>query len=232
MKKKIIYLLMLIGLGSIAATILPPLREVPNDSFTKGEFLKYRVHYGLVSAGNVTIEVVPKMENIKGRNCYHIVGKGYTNSSYDWIYKIRDQYETYLDEKALVPWKFVRNINEGGFHSYTETHFDHNVGKVRFVDEQFKTTDYTVPSNIQDVISAFYFSRTTNRNTMKIGDKIPLTNFLDRKVFNLEAQLLKRETINVEGKKYKAFNTPQKTKVQLPPCQNPDNKNIINTFLI
>lgn len=205
MKKIISISLFCVAFVLIAATMLPPLREVPNDSFHKGEFLKYRVHYGMITAGNVTVEVVPKTETVKGRPCYHIIGKGFTNSSYDWVYKIRDQYETYLDEKALVPWKFVRNINEGDFKSYTETHFDHTSGKVVYIDEQFKATNYTVPSNIQDVISAFYFARTTDRNSLKIGDKIPLTNFLDRKVFDLDAQLLKRETITVEGKKFKAL---------------------------
>lgn len=205
MKNVISISLLFVVFGLVAATMLPPLREVQNNSFHRGEFLKYKVHYGFVNAGNVTVEVIPKTENIKGRSCFHVIGKGFTNSSYDWIYKVRDQYESYIDEKALVPWKFVRNIKEGDFSSYTETHFDHNTGKVMYIDEQFKVTNYTAPINIQDIISAYYYARTTDRNSLNPGDKIPMTNFLDRKVFELYAQFLKREAITIEGKKYQAL---------------------------
>lgn len=195
----------LVALSLIAATMLPPLRQVDNEAFEGGEFLKYNVHYGLITAGYATVEVKPTLENVKGRNCYHIVGKGYTNSSYDWIFKVRDRYETYLDAEALVPWRFVRNIDEGDFKNYTETHFDHNTGKAYFVDENSKVTTFSVPANIQDVISAFYYARTWDRASLKVGDKIPLTNFLDRKVFKLEAKLMKKENIVVSGKTYKAL---------------------------
>ena len=37
------------------------------------------------------------------------------------------------------------------------------------------------------------------------GDRFPLRNFIDRKTFGLEAELIERETIKVEGQKYKAL---------------------------
>lgn len=204
--KRTAFILLCVGMLSLTAfKILPPLREVDNEAFSGGEFMKFYVHYGIIPAGYVTVEVKPTLSKIKGRECYHIVGKGYTSSSYDWVYKIRDRYETFLDKEAMVSWRFLRSIEEGDFKSYTETHFDHNTGKAFYVDEQKKVSTYTVPSNIQDVISAFYFARTYDRTKLKVGDKIPMTNFLDRKVFNLQAQLLKREKISVGGKTYNSL---------------------------
>ncbi|MFN0203430.1 MAG: DUF3108 domain-containing protein [Bacteroidia bacterium] len=199
-------LLSLVAWKPVGSENTPPqIRAVKNVAFQTGEFLKYRVHYGVITAGYATLQVDNKLTDINGRKCYHIVGKGYTTSSYDWVYKIRDRYETYLDQEALLPWRFVRHIEEGDFRSHTETRFNHQQKKVVFVDEKNSVSIYNVPENIQDVISCYYFARTLNRSTLKAGQRIAMTNFLDRKTVPLQAEFLKRETISVEGKKYKAL---------------------------
>lgn len=202
MLRTIILFIIFFALFQIAA-FSPP--KVVNNTFTKGEFLKYRMHYGIVTAGYATVEVKNETQTVSGRKCHHVIGKGVTNSTYDWIFKIRDTYETYIDEETLVPWKFVRDIQEGDFRSYTITQFDQNQNKAYYIDEQSKVTTYQVPPGIQDVISCFYSSRIKDQNGLKPGDKIPMTNFLDRKVFNLNAQFLKRETIVVDGVSYKGL---------------------------
>lgn len=202
MNRSIFLFISLLVLSQLTA-FSPP--RVENTSFTKGEFLKYRMHYGLVTAGYATVEVKKESQTVSGRKCHHIVGKGTTNSTYDWIFKIRDTYETYIDEETLVPWKFVRDIQEGDFKSHTVTQFDQNLNNAYYVDEQMKVTTYKVPSNIQDVISCFYSSRIYDQNKLKAGDKIALTNFLDRKVYKLNAEFMKREVIVVDGVKYKGL---------------------------
>lgn len=202
MSRSILLFISCLALFQIAA-FSPP--NVENSSFVKGEYLKYRMHYGLVTAGYATVEVKKETETVSGHKCHHIVGKGFTNTTYDWIFKIRDTYETFIDEATLMPCKFVRDVQEGDYKSYTITQFDQNLNNAYYVDEQRKVTTYKVPPNIHDVISCFYSSRMYDQTKLKTGDKIPLTNFLDRKVFKLNAEFLKRETIVVEGVKYKAL---------------------------
>jgi hypothetical protein len=205
-KTAVFSLLFLFSSSFIAWKTPPPaFRTVSNAAFEKGEFLKYRMHYGLITAGYATLEVGSKTETVNGRKCHHIIGKGFTTSSYDWVYKIRDRYETFVDETALIPWRFIRHVEEGDFYSHTETRFEHAVKKAHYVNNKAEVTSYNVPENIQDVISSFYYARTLNQKTLQVGSKIPLTNFLDQKTFNLQAQLLKRETVNVDGHKYKAL---------------------------
>lgn len=200
-------MLLLLFASSLVAwkTPPPPFRNVSNAAFNKGEFLKYRVHYGVITAGYATLEVGGKTETVNGRKCHHIIGKGFTTSSYDWVYKIRDKYETFVDEEALIPWRFIRHIEEGDFKSHTETRFEHSLKKAYHVNNKAQMTAYNVPENIQDVISSFYYARTLNQKTLQVGSKIPLTNFLDEKTFNLQAQLLKRENVSIDGVKYKAL---------------------------
>ncbi|MEM7369051.1 MAG: DUF3108 domain-containing protein [Bacteroidota bacterium] len=187
-----------------------PLQEelpsIDNHTFRQGEFLKYRIHYGFITAGFATLEVMPERYLLQDRVCWHIVGKGYTHPGYDWIYKIRDQYETYIDRESLLSWRFNRHIREGGFENYTETYFNHYTYKAEYINEWKQITVYDVPANIQDVISAFYHARTTHTAAdMKVGDKISLRNFLDRKTFDLEAEMLARDTVKIGGMSYKTL---------------------------
>ncbi|MGI8893419.1 MAG: DUF3108 domain-containing protein, partial [Bacteroidia bacterium] len=91
------------------------LRKVENNAFKPGEKLKYRVHYGFVDAGEAILEVQPKIKKHAGRDVYHIVGTGKSLGAFDWFYKVRDRYETFIDTEAMVPWYFIRKVDEGGY---------------------------------------------------------------------------------------------------------------------
>ena len=67
-----------------------------------------------------------------GRETFHVVGIGKTAGISDWIFKVRDRYETYIDEKALVPWLFKRRVNEGGYIINQDYSFDRFNNKVSY----------------------------------------------------------------------------------------------------
>src|SRR6185369_16230899 len=92
------------------ADILP---SNPVIAFKEGEILTYRLHYGFMDAGVAILEVKPEVMEISGRKVLHIVGNGFSKGSFDWFFKVRDRYETYLDKDASIPWLFVRRVEEG-----------------------------------------------------------------------------------------------------------------------
>ena len=88
------------------------------SSFQSGEWLKFKLNYsGWVKAGNATLEV--KEATFKNRSVCHVVGKGWTTGAIKWFFKVNDRYESYFDKATGRPYKFIRNINEGG-HVKTE----------------------------------------------------------------------------------------------------------------
>src|ERR1051325_793668 len=99
---------------------------IRNISFTVGEEVSFTVYYAVagiyVNAGTATF--TSTLETMNSRPVYHIVGDGKTNSSYDWIYKVRDKYETYIDTATMRPLKFIRNISEGGYKKYQTVSFN------------------------------------------------------------------------------------------------------------
>ncbi len=180
-------------------------RFVENKAFRKGEFLKYKIHYGPVRVGYATLEVKPESEVVRGRKCFHIICRNYTDGLFDSFYRVRDTYESFTDESALISWQFNRDIQEGSYESYREIHFDHTKGKA-FYHRNGEITPYEVIPNIQDVLSTYYFARATyNHEKLKKGDRISLRNFIDETTFALEALVEKREKIKIDGETYQAL---------------------------
>lgn len=185
------------------STLADDLPTVKNDVFVRGERLEYRVHYGFVTAGKGVVEVKPLPVYVKGRKCYHIVGSARSAKTFDWFFPVRDKYETFVDEKAMVPWKFKRVIKEGKFDWYGEIEFDHYKHKAYETRRTRVLPPQDIPDGIQDVLSAMYFARTQDFSNAKPGDIFVSKNFIDKKVHDLEVEFIGRETLKIGSHKYK-----------------------------
>src|SRR5688500_970455 len=102
-----------------------------NTAFSEGEKLYFKVWYNMgriwVGAGALTFGV--NGGTLGGRKVYHIIGDGKTLKSYEWFYKVRDRYESWVDATTMQPAKFVRNVDEGGFKIYNNVVFNQNIGQ-------------------------------------------------------------------------------------------------------
>jgi hypothetical protein len=150
-----------------------------NKAFKRGEELTYKLHYGFLDAAYVHLNVTNEKIEFLGRKTFHVVGIGKTNGISDWIFKVRDRYETYIDEKALVPWLFKRRVNEGGYIINQDYSFDRFNNKV--TTENGK--EFNISENMQDMISAFYQARTLDFSKIQKGDLLSLECFIDEEVF-------------------------------------------------
>lgn len=173
--------------------------SIKNMAFNSGEYLNYRVYYTLgvyVAAGEANFNV--SLERFNNKPVYHVIGDGSTYSFYDSFFKVRDRYESYVDTATLQPYKFIRNINEGGYKKYENVTFNKTAKTAITNNGVFK-----VPACIQDVISAIYYARNIDFNKYKVDDKIPFNMFLDNEVYNLYIRYLGKEKIKT---KYGTFN--------------------------
>jgi len=178
--------------------ILP---ELYHSAFKPGEKLTYLVHYGLIDAGEAVLELKETNYTFGGRKAVHAVGTGVSLGAFDMFFKVRDRYETYIDEKGVFPWYFSRRVNEGGYKINQDYSFDHNTGKVS--TEKNKT--HNVPTGVQDMISAFYYARTMDYSNAKKGDVFEISTFLDDEIYVLKIKYLGKETIKIRDGKYKCI---------------------------
>lgn len=167
------------------------LRSQKNEAFKRGEKLTYRMHYGFINAGEVTMSVIDENKQVAGRNTLHVVGIGNTNGSFDWFFKVRDRYESYIDEDAIVPWLFIRRVSEGGYKIEQNQIFNHYKNTMDMDGKKFD-----VPDGVQDMTSSFYYARTIDFSNAKEGDVFEFPCFVDDQVWPLRIKYMGKETIN------------------------------------
>lgn len=184
----LLFLLCLIGVSN--AQIL---RTIKNSSFAPGEKLEFRIHYGFIDAGEATLEVKKDLRKIGGRTCYNVVGKGRSVGAFDWFFKVRDHYESYIDVQSMLPWLFIRRIDEGGYKKNQNVVFNHYNDSV-----QSEEGAYKVPDNIQDLISAFYYARTLDFTNASKGNIFEIEAFLDDEIIPLHVKYMGTEKIKTK----------------------------------
>jgi hypothetical protein len=198
-KKLVVYLL-------VGLCLAHPLRAgddfcgIRNFAFNSGEEINYNLYYSVIGlylkAGSAKFTVTSeKMNEIP---TYHVVCLGNSNSRYDWIFKVRDRYESYIDTLNLQPIKFVRNIEEGSYKKQENILFNQQQNIATSVEGIFK-----IPNCVQDVVSSIYYARNIDFNKYKIEDRIPFNLFLDNQVYSVYVKYLGKETVNTQ---YGTFN--------------------------
>lgn len=173
-----------------------------NTAFTSGEVITMRIFYSAagmyVSAGEAVFTT--STERFNGRHAYHCVGEGKSFSFFDNFFKVRDRYESYIDTATMLPLKFIRDVNEGGYKIYNNVTFNHDAGTSISTKGVFKT-----PNCIQDVVSSMYYARNINYDNYKPGDKIPFDLFLDDEVYHLYIKYLGKVTVKTRYGKFNAI---------------------------
>jgi uncharacterized protein DUF3108 len=175
---------------------------IKNTSFKDGERLTFRVYYNMgfiwINAGNANFRT--NIEDMNGHKVYHIVGDGKTAKSYEWVYKVKDKYETYLDKETLAPDRFVRNVHEGTTKIYQDVTFNRKKEVAISSDKSYAITKCT-----QDVLSAIYYARNIDYSKFDPGDKIPFNMFLDDKLYSLYIKYLGKEVITTKMGTYNSI---------------------------
>jgi hypothetical protein len=182
-----------------SASGAPEFRKIENNAFKVGEKLTFDVKYGFVKAGVATMEV-PRMKKISGRDVYQVTFQVASVPSFDWFYKVRDRYETYLDAEGLFPWRFEQHIREGGYSRDFSAFFDQRSGKAKT-----SQGEYNIPKYVNDIVSAFYLARTYDFSRMKPGSRIHLQNFYNDKVYPLDVVYHGTEQIKVSAGTFNCF---------------------------
>lgn len=174
--------------------------DLPPDSFAvlapgrvpfgAGEKLVFSVQYGLVSAGEATLEV-RNLAAIDGRPCYRIVSDARTNDFFSKFFTVRDRYESYMDTTSLYSLRYEKHVREGKFKR--DEAVDFNQATHRAV---YKDKTVPIPPRTQDVLSALYYVRTL---PLEVGQSISVANHTDGKNYPLVIKVLGREHVKVDA---------------------------------
>ncbi len=173
---------------------------IPNTAWQTGEKLYFKAWYNMsplwVGAGEATFTV--GSTGINGRPVYNFVGEARTHKSYEWFFKVRDRYESFVDVETLRPLRFTRTVNEGSIHFTEPVTFD--VANNRSISQK---KVMSLPNCFQDVMSMLYYARNIDFGRYPPGTRVPIKMFLDDKVYDFYVKYLGKERIKT---RYGTFN--------------------------
>lgn len=175
-------------------------------AFQGGEWFKFEMSYsGFFKAGNATLEV--KESTYKDKPVYHVVGEGETTGLISWFFKVNDHYESYFDKITGLPYKSIRQIDEGGHTKDVEIEFDHANNKALVNNKKHNTSKtFATEKDVQDMVSAFYYLRNNyHTDSISKGDVVSLNMFFDDENYKFRLKFLGRETIRTKFGKVKTL---------------------------
>ncbi|MCH2215870.1 MAG: DUF3108 domain-containing protein [Flavobacteriales bacterium] len=177
------------------------LPDINQSAFGEGEYLRFRLHYGLIDAGEAELSIYKAQKKFAGRDALHVVGKGRTLGMFNWFFKVKDRYETYLDEEGIFPWEFIRDIKEGGYEKFQTYRFHQDKAAVT----TNKGDTFKIPPLSQDMLSSFYFARTLDFSQAKPGDVYTIPTFVDDEQYPLMIKYLGREKLKTRTGTYRCM---------------------------
>lgn len=185
MKNRLSVILLFVAMAGFAQNTC----VVTNRSFKTGEQFNYKVVYKWgfiwVEAGEATFSA--QQTSLNGKSVYHFTGLGSTFPKYDWIFKVRDKYESYADTLTLKPIRFSREVKEGSNFQYDDYVFFQKKNKVYTSSRKYgnaaKLDSLTITSCTNDVMTAIFYARCLDFTKYKPNDTIPITFVLDGVVY-------------------------------------------------
>ena len=123
--------------------------------FGPGERMEYDVKFGSLKVGSAHMEVVA-LDNLRGRAVWHTA---FWVQGGNFLYRVNDVYESWMDAETLSSLRFVQNLEEGG--KETERRFEIYPERGVFIQTNKKPAkeEKTVAQPLDDG-SFLYFIRT------------------------------------------------------------------------
>lgn len=167
-----------------------------NFAYQRGEKLKFMVYYNSMLTGNVSAaEVVSEVKNdvvmFSNRPSYHIYLTGRSVGTFNWFFKVRDSFETWVDEDAQVPWYYRNRVQEGDYNASKDIQFWPQVKQAKYINNLNDNSKIIkIPSNVQDLLSALYYARNIDYSGAVLGSKYQINFMLDDSVYQTQLEYL------------------------------------------
>ena len=164
-----------------------------------GEVLTYRIHYGVLTAGSATLSTSTK--NYNGRPHLYVRGVGKSAGAVRAFFKVDDVYESYINPATALPSYYVRNVSEGNYRQHLHAAFNQNANTLVLTDKKNpKNPPRTIKTvaGLQDMVSAFYYLRSSASGTLNVGDVFNLNVWIDDEMFPFRLRVAGTENIKTK----------------------------------
>ena len=165
--------------------------------FGVGERMEFEVRFGRLKVGNAHMEVVA-LENLRGRTAWHTA---FWVQGGNFLYRVNDVYESWIDAETLSSLRFVQELEEGGknttrkFEIYPERSVFIQTNKKEWKEEPSV-------SNPLDDGSFLYFIRTI---PLEVGKTYDFNRYFRPDRNPVRIKVLRKEKVRVPAGTFNAI---------------------------
>ena len=165
--------------------------------FGPGERMEYDVKFGALRVGNAHMEVV-SLDNLRGRPAWHTA---FWVQGGNFLYRVNDVYESWMDAETLSSLRFVQNLEEGG--KEVERRFEIYPERAVFVQTSDRPLkEETSVNNPLDDGSFLYFIRTI---PLEVGQTYDFNRYFRPDRNPVRIRVLRKERIKVPAGTFDAI---------------------------
>jgi hypothetical protein len=183
--------------ATTAATVVAPTTKRAKVPFGAGERMEYDVKFGALRVGSAHMEVVA-LDNLRGRAAWHTA---FWVQGGNFLYRVNDVYESWMDAETLSSLRFVQQLEEGG--KETERRYEIYPDRAIFVQTSKKPAqeEKSVTEPLDDG-SFLYFLRTL---PLTVGQTYSFDRYFRPDRNPVRITVVRRERITVPAGTFNAI---------------------------
>ena len=168
-----------------------------------GERLTYEIRWMGIPVAIATLHV-KETTQVQGKEAYHVVAGVKSNKFLSAIFRVDDEFHSYIQKDKFRTLKFVKRQAEGRYRSHEVVDYDYEAGIATYrslLNGSEKTM--SIETDLQDDFSAIYYFRMQD---IKIGERIVMNVNADEKDWKVEAKVLHKGVMKLKRLgQFKAF---------------------------
>jgi hypothetical protein len=180
-----------------AQTIVASTIKRAKVPFGPGERMEYDVKFGALRVGNAHMEVVA-LDNLRGRPAWHTA---FWVQGGNFLYRVNDVYESWMDAETLSSLRFVQELEEGG--KDIERRFEIYPERAVFIQTSKKPPkeEKSVSQPLDDG-SFLYFIRTI---PLEVGQTYDFNRYFRPDRNPVRIRVLRKERVRVPAGTFEAI---------------------------
>ena len=175
---------------------------IPSFSqISPNEKLVYTASYNMSGLMTQIAQVTMETELVKTskKSFLHLNFEAATYSKWDSFFKVRDQYESYVDPVTLRTSLYTRSIYEGGYTKTEKYIFSADGLSINSTSSIKKRPEikksFSIGNTTRDVISMIYKLRTVDFSNFKSGQSVGFIIAFDEKEYPVSVKYMGKETV-------------------------------------
>jgi len=163
-----------------------------NTAFTFGEELNFEVSYGWLDLAEAKLQIGRRPQNHDGIQHYKIDVFGKTKGAATLFGRVNNNWGAIINPQTMLPLQSYRHIEEGKYRKHELVYLDqkNKRARVELYDRENRNLkearEYDLKSEVQDLVSGFYYLRSLNLSNLKPGEIITIKGFFDNETYNIK----------------------------------------------